>query len=77
LAIGETPPCPSPHRGGDEVKRVVLRHAELHEKKYGSLVSFRKHLLYYFKGFDGAKDWRQRLVKVKTTIELEEILKGS
>lgn len=61
----------------DEVKRVVLRHVELHLEHYGegSMVTFRKHLLYYFKGLPDVKNLKQELVKVKTIEELKEILK--
>lgn len=61
----------------DEVKRVVLRHAELHLEHYGEefgLKTFRKHLALYFKGIVGMKELRMQLVKVNTLGELEEIL---
>jgi len=60
----------------DEIKRVVLRHARLHLEHYGEefgLKTFRKHLVYYFKGFEGVKELRQRLVKVETIGELEKL----
>lgn len=79
LAIGETPPSPSPYRGGEieELKHVVLRHAQLHLARYGegSMTTFRKHLLCYFKGVSGAKGLKQELVKVSTLEELKKILK--
>jgi len=56
------------------VKDVALRHAELHQEHYGDLVSFRKHLLCYFKGFEGVKELRQKLVKISNLTELQEIL---
>jgi nifR3 family TIM-barrel protein len=59
-----------------EVKKVVLRHAELHQERYGDLVSFRKHLLCYFKGFDGAKDLRVKLVGIGNLEELKKILRS-
>lgn len=61
----------------DEVRRVVLRHAGLHLEHYGEefgLKTFRKHLVFYFKGFEGAKDLRQKLVKVETMGDLERLL---
>lgn len=61
----------------DELKQVVLKHAELHLKHYGDeygLKTFRKQLLYYFKGFPGVKELRQELVKVKNIDDLEKIL---
>jgi len=59
-----------------EIIRVVLRHAELHLERYGDrgMMTFRKHLLYYFKGFDGAVELRRKLVKVETLSELKKIL---
>lgn len=62
--------------------RVVLDHARLHCAQYGErgMMSFRKHLAWYFKtskiGFEvpGMKDMRERLVRVSTIGELEEIL---
>ncbi len=59
-----------------EIKKVVLHHAKLHLEYYGegSMVTFRKHLLYYFKGLPDVKELKQELVKVKTFEELKEIL---
>jgi len=58
------------------IKKVVMRHAELHLERYGDggMRTFRKHLLYYFKGFDGVKELRQKLVRVETMGELKKIL---
>ncbi len=56
---------------------VVLRHAELHLAHYGEehgLVTFRKHLLYYFKGFPGVKELRQKLVKIENLEDLKDLL---
>ncbi len=63
----------------DELRRVVLRHAELHLAHYGEefgLKTFRKHLLFYFKGFEGVKELRQELVKVETMSDLKNSLKN-
>lgn len=56
---------------------VVLEHAKLHEKNYGkgSLVTFRKHLSFYFKGIPGMKETRVKLMQIKEYKELENILK--
>ena len=56
---------------------VILRHAKLHIEHYGegSLVTFRKHLLHYFKGMPGIKGLKQELVKVTTFDSLVETLK--
>ena len=59
-----------------ELKRVVMRHAELHLERYGDggMRTFRKHLLYYFKGFDGVVELRRKLTRVETMGELKQIL---
>ncbi len=66
----------------DERVRVVLEHARLHSAQYGErgMVSFRKHLSWYFKtnkvGFEveGLKVMREKLVRVNTLGELETLL---
>ena len=61
----------------DELRRVVLRHAGLHLEHYGEefgLRTFTKHLVNYFKGFEGVKELRHKLVKVGTMGELERLL---
>ncbi|MBD3311449.1 MAG: tRNA dihydrouridine synthase DusB [Candidatus Magasanikbacteria bacterium] len=66
----------------DQKINVILRHGELHEKHYGegSLISFRKHLLWYFKanrmpGIRNIKKIRSELVKVRSRKDLEIILR--
>lgn len=66
----------------DERILVVLEHARLHCEKSGEkgIMSFRKHLAWYFKtskiGFEvpGIKEIREKLVRVSSLAELEEIL---
>ncbi len=61
----------------DEVKRMILRHAELHIAHYGEkfgLKTFRKHLLLYFKNIPGMKELKKELVKVNTIEDLRVIL---
>lgn len=66
----------------DERISVVLRHARLHVEQYGErgIVSFRKHLAWYFKGnrigvdIPGIKELRGELVRVNTMEELEGVL---
>jgi len=60
----------------EEIISVVLKHAKLHEERYGSLVSFRKHLVYYFKELPSIREFRQRLVNVSNIKELEVVLLG-
>jgi len=60
-----------------ELSSVIRRHAAWHAAAVGGdkpLVTFRKHLGWYFKGRQGAKNIRNRLVRVSTLEELEEIL---
>ena len=56
--------------------QYVLEHARLHMAEYGErgMMSFRKHLSWYFKGIDGIKPWREQMMKVSTMSELEAIL---
>jgi tRNA-dihydrouridine synthase B len=60
----------------EERIRVVKKHARLHIDHYGpeSLVTFRKHLSWYFKGLPGAKRFRETLHKLTTLEALEETL---
>lgn len=65
----------------EERCRVVLEHARLHLAQYGErgMVTFRKHLAWYFKGdrvsdLKNAKELRMSLVRVSTLAELEQIL---
>jgi tRNA-dihydrouridine synthase B len=58
----------------DERKKIILRHAELHEERYGTLVTFRKHLMYYFRGLSGVKNLKKELVKVNDFDGLKNIL---
>lgn len=56
---------------------VVAEHARLHVTQYeehADLVTFRKHLTWYFKGLPGAKAQRDRLTKVATIEELDAVL---
>ncbi len=59
----------------DRVK-VVLDHAHRHCAEYGpqGVVTFRKHLAYYFKGIERIKPWREQMMKVTTMEELKEIM---
>ncbi len=54
----------------------VLEHARLHCIEYGDhgIVTFRKHLSWYFKGIENIKPWREQFMKVNTMGELESIL---
>ena len=60
----------------EERIRVVLRHAELHVEQYGErgLVTFRKHLSWYFKGQRGSKIFREELMKLTELSALQRAL---
>lgn len=62
-----------------EIKKVAIRHSEMMYKKRGKqgVVEMRKHLAWYFKGFEGATLLRQELVHVKTLAEIKKILDQS
>lgn len=59
-----------------EIKKVAIEHAEMMYKKRGKqgIIEMRKHLAWYFKGFSGASELRQKLVHVKTISEIKKIL---
>ena len=56
---------------------IALRHAKLAEKLKGEqgIIEMRKHLCWYVHGLPGAREMRQRLVKVETIKDIEKILK--
>lgn len=60
-----------------ERRTVILEHARLHEKLHGELTTFRKHLVWYFKGQRGAKAMRERMVKISTIEDLEAALEAA
>lgn len=55
---------------------AIREHARMQVFHYGErgLVKLRKHLPWYFKGFNGWKEIRSALVRISTLQELEEIL---
>ena len=56
---------------------VILRHCELAVQTKGErvgMLEMRKHLAAYIKGLNGAKDLRERLVRVETLDQAREIL---
>lgn len=60
----------------EERIRVVLRHAALHVEQYGErgIVTFRKHLSWYFKGQRGSKLFREELMKITELPQLQQAL---
>ncbi|MEI6499300.1 MAG: tRNA-dihydrouridine synthase family protein, partial [bacterium] len=51
-----------------ELKKLIIRHATLSFATKGNvgLIEFRKHLLCYLRGFEGAKELRKQAVSVET-----------
>lgn len=54
----------------------ILEHARLHVSHYGEhgIVTFRKHLTWYFRGLVGAKKWREAMMQISSLADLENIL---
>lgn len=60
----------------DELKKLILHHAELvlaAKGDYG-LIEFRKHLLKYLSGFDGAKELRKEAVIIESVDDVKELI---
>ena len=59
-----------------EIKKIAIKHTEMMYKKKGKqgITEMRKHLAWYFKGFEGAAELRQKLVHVKTLVDIKKIL---
>ncbi len=73
LETGETIPEP----GIAEKIALVTRHAELMVDEYGEqrgVLRMRKTLGWYFRGFKGASELRQRLVRVERLGDIEDVL---
>lgn len=61
-----------------EISKTAIFHANLikKSKQEVGLLEIRKHLVWYFKSFPGAKELRQKLVQIKSPEEIKEILKN-
>ena len=61
-----------------EIKKAALKHAKMSYKNQGKhgIFEMRKYLLWYFRGFEGAKDVRKDLVKVESVRDIEKVLKN-
>lgn len=57
---------------------MVLYHLKLHIEEYGEkgVVTFRKHLSWYFKGISHFKEYKVQLMQAKTEQEVKDILKA-
>jgi len=62
--------------GLSEIKKAALKHAKMSSKSKGKhgVVEMRKYLLWYFRGFEGAKDIRKDLVRVESVEDIERVL---
>jgi tRNA-dihydrouridine synthase len=58
------------------IKEIIITHAQLawKNKKSAGILELRKHLGWYVKGFPGASETRQKLVRVKNLQEIKDIL---
>ncbi len=67
---------PVPEITLEERMRVIRLHAALHVEQYGErgIVSFRKHLSWYFKGLPHAKLLRENMHTISTLADLEATL---
>ena len=61
-----------------EIKKAAIKHAKMSYKSKGKhgIVEMRKYLLWYFRGFEGAREVRKELVKVKNVSDIEKVLKN-
>lgn len=59
-----------------EIKEAALRHARMAEEDLGfhGMLEMRKYLLWYFRGFENAKEFRRKLVEVETLADVEKTL---
>lgn len=60
-----------------KIKKIILTHAKLIYADKGEMgkLEIRKHLVWYIKGFPGAAELRQKLVRAESLAEIKEILK--
>lgn len=68
----------NPEISFEELKQMVIRHAELMvlDKGDKGIMQMRKHLGWYFAGFEGAKQLRSDLVRVMSLDEMKTMLDG-
>jgi tRNA-dihydrouridine synthase len=60
-----------------KIKKIMFNHAKLifADKAEMGKFEIRKHLIWYIKGFPGAAELRQKLVRAESVEEIKEILK--
>ena len=61
-----------------KIKKVALKHARMSHKSKGKhgIIEMRKYLLWYFRGFEGAREVRKELVKVESAGDIEKVLRN-
>lgn len=59
-----------------EIKEAAIRHAEMAEENMGAhgILEMRKYLLWYFRGFENAKEFRRKLVQVESVEDIKKVL---
>ena len=64
--------------GLSEIKKAALKHAKMSYKSKGKhgIIEMRKYLLWYFRGFEGAREIRKELVKVESMGDIERVLRN-
>ena len=63
--------------GGNIMRfKVAIEHARLFEERHmeHAFFAMRKHLAWYCRGFDGAKEIRTRLMQANSSADVETIL---
>lgn len=64
--------------GLPRIKKIAIRHAKLlfEAKGQQGILEMRKHLCFYFRGFYGASDVRQKLVRVEKVDDIRQAIKS-
>ena len=62
----------------EEIKKAAIRHAKMSHQNKGKhgIVEMRKYLLWYFRGFENAKEVRKELVQVENIDDIKIALKS-
>ena len=61
-----------------EKLNLAKRHFQMLKEYYNERLSVnlsKKHFNYYFKGFDGASDWRKKFMKITSSNEINDLMK--
>lgn len=62
----------------EETVNIALKHTKMNVEEFGErkgILEMRKHYGWYFKGFDGAKELRKKLVRIEKSKEIEKLLR--